>query len=122
MSCRKLHRYTGFAQLAHRLWCPACRAARSVDPVIGRGVAQLQAEPAPAEGLTRTLDALGLSGAEQDRSLARHGSRAPHSTPARARRLVAGAGLAALGVALALAFFGRTETAVFAETVAALRK
>src|SRR5437764_14559476 len=112
MSCRKLHRYTRFAQVTHRLWCPACRAARSIDPVIARGVAQLQAEPAPSGGLTKTLDALGLSGVGEDRSGARHGLRVQHPPAGfRARRLVAGMGLAALGAALALAFFGHTETA-----------
>jgi outer membrane lipoprotein-sorting protein len=122
MSCRKLHGYTGFAQKTHRLWCPECRAARSIDPVIARGVAQLRAEPDSTPGLTSTLEALGLSVAGEAGPGARHGWRTPRPAPAGARRIVAVMGLVALAVALALAFFGRTETTVFAQTMAALRK
>src|SRR5438552_1440442 len=119
MTRHRFHQYTGFSHLVHRLWCSECRAARSVDQVIERGVAQLQAEPISSQGLARTLGALGLGSAEADRAAA---ARPYLSVPFAAQRMAAGIGLAVLGVILALTFFSRTETAVFAQTIAALRK
>jgi outer membrane lipoprotein-sorting protein len=90
-----------------------------VDAVIQRGVAQLQAEPVSPQGLAQTLGALGLRSIDEDR----FGGRRPRgSARVVAGRMAVGTVLAALGVALALTFFSHTETAVFAQTFAALRK
>src|SRR5438876_11530979 len=60
MSCPRLEAEGGSTVWWHRLWCAECRAAHSADGVIARGVAQWQAEPIPADSLSRTLAALGM--------------------------------------------------------------
>src|SRR5579871_1199639 len=58
MDCPHLPRKAGLVSL-WRLWrCPECRAARPIDKVLARGIARMQAEPAPPSGQARALAAL----------------------------------------------------------------
>lgn len=74
----------------HRLWCYECRAARSVDEVIAHGVAQMQAEPVSADGMSQMLRMVGMHRAEEAPAL---------SSPRRTHALVARRGMSILVVA-----------------------
>ena len=58
MRCRRIPHNAKPASRWHRRWCAGCRAAHTVDAEIARGIAQMQAELAPAGGLARTLAAI----------------------------------------------------------------
>src|SRR5581483_9785088 len=60
MACQRLHYNALKPGRWHRLWCAECRAARAADATLALGVACMKAHPAPAEGLNRTLTAIGL--------------------------------------------------------------
>ncbi|HZO87573.1 MAG TPA: hypothetical protein VFB38_04480 [Chthonomonadaceae bacterium] len=69
MNCRRLHPGARPASAWHRLWCPECRAAESVDAAIAAGIERMQLEPIPADGIARTRAAVGLDSVPQGQYL-----------------------------------------------------
>jgi hypothetical protein len=61
MKCQRLNQSAKLSNWWHRLWCAECRAAREADAVIARGIAQMQTESVPPDGLARTRAAVGLA-------------------------------------------------------------
>jgi hypothetical protein len=119
MKCRRLESRFSLRGAWHRRWCGECRAAQSVDARIARGVAQIKAEPVSMSGLEKTLAELDLPApaASSSRPVGRRGW-APLTT----RRALIGVGLGMAAVLIALAFPGRSQTAVLAETLAAMER
>lgn len=122
MKCQRLNPDAKLSNGWHRLWCAECRAAHDVDAVIARGIAQMQAEPVPPEGLARTLAAVGLRKVEAAQPASATRRRyAPVAT--RRTALVAGALIVALVLFGAFLNGGRQGVdAVLAQTMEAMSK
>ena len=65
MQCQYLGSRSPIARAWHLLRCVECRAARSVDATIARGLERLSSEPAPSEGLAQALSQFGAAPAER---------------------------------------------------------
>jgi hypothetical protein len=118
MTCGRWTREPGALDRWHRLWCGECRAAQRVDALIMTGVTKLRAEPVAPEALAATLRALDLESGAATRTLPNDRLNGHVG----ARRLLLGAGLAALALFAALTFFPRAEMGALAATMAALRQ
>ncbi len=101
MKCQRLNHNTKFSDRWHRLWCAECRATCEVDALLARGVAQMQGESVPADGVVQTLGVMGLRNAKEVQSLP-----TPHRThaPLLTRKIaVAGVTLMVLSVLVTVA-------------------
>jgi hypothetical protein len=61
MACQFLGGRYPAARRWHALRCAECRTARAADAVLARGIDRLNAEPAPAAAIARTLAQLGVA-------------------------------------------------------------